>query len=94
MGGELKVSLAAAIASVFSALDKVRNIIIRILPKYIYQKSPGEVRAMERVEWLKQMRDKLEALYDHLSPGYWVKVRAVCKRDAHRSARDGFPGGI
>jgi cyclopropane fatty-acyl-phospholipid synthase-like methyltransferase len=29
--------------------------------------------AMERAEWLKQMRDKLEALYDHLSPGYWVK---------------------
>ena len=28
---------------------------------------------MERAEWLKQMRDKLEALYDHLSPGYWEK---------------------
>jgi len=28
---------------------------------------------MERVEWLKQMRDKAEALYDHLSPLYWVK---------------------
>ncbi len=28
---------------------------------------------MERAEWLKQMRDKVEALYDHLSPGYWVK---------------------
>ncbi len=28
---------------------------------------------MERAEWLKQMRDKVEALYDHLSPGYWTK---------------------
>jgi SAM-dependent methyltransferase len=28
---------------------------------------------MERAEWLRQMRDKLEALYDHLSPGYWKK---------------------
>lgn len=28
---------------------------------------------MERVEWLKQMRDKLEVLYNYLSPGYWVK---------------------
>jgi SAM-dependent methyltransferase len=30
------------------------------------------MRAMERAEWLKQMRDKTEALYDHLSPEYWV----------------------
>jgi 2-polyprenyl-3-methyl-5-hydroxy-6-metoxy-1,4-benzoquinol methylase len=28
---------------------------------------------MERVEWLKQMRDKTETLYDHFSPLYWVK---------------------
>ena len=28
---------------------------------------------MERVEWLKQMRDKTEALYDHFSPLYWEK---------------------
>jgi SAM-dependent methyltransferase len=28
---------------------------------------------MERAEWLKQMRHKLETLYDHLSPGYWIK---------------------
>ncbi len=28
---------------------------------------------MERAEWLKQMRSKAEALYDHFSPRYWVK---------------------
>ena len=27
---------------------------------------------MERAEWLKQMRDKVESLYDHISPEYWV----------------------
>jgi SAM-dependent methyltransferase len=29
---------------------------------------------MERAEWLRQMRDKAEALYDHFSPLYWVKA--------------------
>jgi cyclopropane fatty-acyl-phospholipid synthase-like methyltransferase len=28
---------------------------------------------MERAEWLQQMRDKLESLYDYLSPLYWSK---------------------
>jgi cyclopropane fatty-acyl-phospholipid synthase-like methyltransferase len=28
---------------------------------------------MERAKWLKQMRDNAEALYDHVSPEYWVK---------------------
>jgi SAM-dependent methyltransferase len=28
---------------------------------------------MERTEWLKQMRDKAEKLYDQLSPLYWLK---------------------
>jgi cyclopropane fatty-acyl-phospholipid synthase-like methyltransferase len=28
---------------------------------------------MERAEWLKQMQDKAEALYDHFSPLYWVR---------------------
>ncbi|NCF69590.1 MAG: hypothetical protein GWP61_26875 [Chloroflexi bacterium] len=28
---------------------------------------------MERAEWLQQMRDKIEALYDHFAPLYWVK---------------------
>jgi SAM-dependent methyltransferase len=36
-------------------------------------KSAEEARAMERAEWLKQMRDKSEQLYDHFSPLYWVK---------------------
>jgi SAM-dependent methyltransferase len=30
-------------------------------------------RAMERAEWLKQMRDKAEKLYDHFSPLSWVR---------------------
>ena len=29
--------------------------------------------ALERAEWLKQMREKAEKLYDHFSPLYWVK---------------------
>jgi len=28
---------------------------------------------MERTEWLKQMRDRTEELYDHFSPLYWVE---------------------
>ena len=28
---------------------------------------------MERAVWLEQMQAKLEALYDHLAPGYWVR---------------------
>ena len=28
---------------------------------------------MERAEWLEQMREKAEALYDHFSPRYWVE---------------------
>ena len=28
---------------------------------------------MKRVEWLRQMRDKAEKLYDHFSPLYWVQ---------------------
>jgi 2-polyprenyl-3-methyl-5-hydroxy-6-metoxy-1,4-benzoquinol methylase len=28
---------------------------------------------MERAEWLKQMREKAEVLYDHFSPFYWDK---------------------
>jgi SAM-dependent methyltransferase len=36
-------------------------------------KSAEEARAMERAEWLKQMRDKAEKLYDHFSPLYWVQ---------------------
>jgi SAM-dependent methyltransferase len=38
---------------------------------------------MERTEWLKQMRDKAEELYDHLSPQYWVKF-GLYANDTHR----------
>jgi SAM-dependent methyltransferase len=31
-----------------------------------------EVALMERTEWLKEMRSKAEALYDHGAPLYWV----------------------
>lgn len=27
---------------------------------------------MERAEWLKQMQAMTEAIYDHISPQYWV----------------------
>jgi SAM-dependent methyltransferase len=38
---------------------------------------------MERAEWLKQMRDKLEALYDYLSPQYWIKF-GLYANETHR----------
>jgi SAM-dependent methyltransferase len=38
---------------------------------------------MERAEWLKQMRGKLERLYDHLSPGYWTRF-GVYPNEMHR----------
>jgi len=38
---------------------------------------------MERAEWLKQMRDKAEALYDHLSPKYWVTF-GLAANETHR----------
>ena len=38
---------------------------------------------MERAEWLKQMRDRAEKLYDHFAPLYWV--RFGCSMDeTHR----------
>ncbi|UCB51549.1 MAG: class I SAM-dependent methyltransferase [Candidatus Zixiibacteriota bacterium] len=43
----------------------------------------NEVRTMERAEWLKQMRDKAEALYDHFSPLYWVKY-GLSADETHR----------
>jgi 2-polyprenyl-3-methyl-5-hydroxy-6-metoxy-1,4-benzoquinol methylase len=39
--------------------------------------------AMERAEWLKQMREKAEALYDHFSPQYWVKF-GLYANETHR----------
>lgn len=38
---------------------------------------------MERAEWLKQMRDKAEQLYDHFSPLYWVKY-GLSADETHR----------
>jgi SAM-dependent methyltransferase len=38
---------------------------------------------MERAEWLKQMRDKAEALYDHISPEYWVNF-GFYANESHR----------
>lgn len=38
---------------------------------------------MERVEWLKQMREMAEMLYDHFSPEYWVRF-GLYENAAHR----------
>ena len=38
---------------------------------------------MERAEWLKQMREMAEALYDHFSPEYWVRF-GLYENAAHR----------
>lgn len=44
---------------------------------------------MERAEWLKQMRDKAEALYDHFAPLYWVEFgRSV--DETHRDYLEKF----
>ena len=44
---------------------------------------------MERAEWLKQMREKAEALYDHFSPLYWSKF-GLYANETHREYLDGF----
>ena len=38
---------------------------------------------MKRAKWLKQMRDKMEKLYDHFSPLYWVKF-GLQPNETHR----------
>jgi cyclopropane fatty-acyl-phospholipid synthase-like methyltransferase len=48
---------------------------------------------MERAEWLKQMRDNVEALYDHLSPGYWVKF-GLYANETHREYLQKFLGRV
>jgi len=48
---------------------------------------------MERVEWLKQMRDKAEALYDHFSPFYWVKF-GLYANETHREYLQKFLGRV
>lgn len=39
---------------------------------------------MERADWLKQMRSKSEALYDQLSPQYWVTF-GLYENETHRA---------
>jgi cyclopropane fatty-acyl-phospholipid synthase-like methyltransferase len=39
---------------------------------------------MERAEWLRQMREMTEALYDHLSPQYWVTF-GLYANETHRA---------
>lgn len=39
--------------------------------------------AMERAEWLKQMREKAEALYDRFSPLYW-RSYGLYPNETHR----------
>jgi SAM-dependent methyltransferase len=48
---------------------------------------------MERAEWLKQMRDKAEALYDHLSPEYWVTF-GLYANETHREYLEKFLGRV
>jgi 2-polyprenyl-3-methyl-5-hydroxy-6-metoxy-1,4-benzoquinol methylase len=52
---------------------------------------------MERADWLKQMRIKAEALYDQLSPQYWVTF-GLYENETHRACLQKFlervaPGG-
>lgn len=52
---------------------------------------------MERADWLKQMRSKAEALYDQLSPQYWVTF-GLYENKTHRAYLQKFlervaPGG-
>jgi SAM-dependent methyltransferase len=53
----------------------------------------SEVGAMERAEWLKQMREKAEALYDHLSPKYWVTF-GLYANETHREYLQKFLGRV
>lgn len=48
---------------------------------------------MERSEWLKQMRRMTEALYDHVSPEYWVKF-GLYENEAHQEYLQKFLGRI
>jgi SAM-dependent methyltransferase len=48
---------------------------------------------MERAEWLQQMRDKAEALYDHFSPLYWVRFGRYAN-ETHREILQKFLGRV
>jgi len=54
---------------------------------------PSQGRAMERAEWLKQMREKAEALYDHLSPKYWITF-GLGANETHREVLQKFLGRV
>ena len=38
---------------------------------------------IERAEWLKQMRDMTEVLYDHVAPAYWGNF-GLYENEAHQ----------
>jgi SAM-dependent methyltransferase len=48
---------------------------------------------MERAEWLKQMREMTEALYDHVSPEYWSKF-GLYENKTHQGYLQKFTGRI
>ena len=53
---------------------------------------------MERAEWLKEVRSNAEALYDHVSPQYWVTF-GLGENETHRAYLRRFlarvaPGGV
>jgi SAM-dependent methyltransferase len=48
---------------------------------------------MERAEWLKQMREITEALYDHFSPQYWVDF-GLYENETHLAYLHKFLGRI
>ena len=48
---------------------------------------------MERAEWLKQMREKVEELYDHFSPLYWV-TWGLSESITHREFLQKFLGQL
>lgn len=48
---------------------------------------------MDRAEWLKQMRQMSEALYDHISPEYWVNF-GLAENNTHLEYLQKFLGRI
>ena len=48
---------------------------------------------MERAECLKQIREMTEALYDHISPEYWVKF-GLYENEAQQEYLQKFLGRI
>jgi SAM-dependent methyltransferase len=48
---------------------------------------------MERAEWLKEMREMTEVLYDHISPEYWIKF-GLYENEAQKEYLQKFLGRI